>query len=399
MMPDLAVVTVVTRNYLHCARALAVSVRENNPGARVYICLVDRPPEPYDPSVEPGTVFFADELGIPDWTRLTFQYTGFEFACALKPFALRHVLCNLDHRSALYFDSDIQVYQDIQELRDTLRGGSFVLTPHLAEPQAVEGQLPTEHDILKAGVFNAGFVGVSRTDAGLKILNWWARHLGTACITDVASHLVCDQHWLEFVPALFDGVVIERRPAYNVAYWNLPQRELTWSEDGKPLVNGERLAFFHFSGFDADHPECLSRFAPVAAENVVVRQLMGRYVRRLDDLGRSECRSWGYAHDRLSDGTPIEAKWRESVRTRHPLVSSLDDPFDTKARCDLIGRLREAAAEVRLGRKDWVLQKEEDLEKRVSSLEEHVRMIESLPGVGPVWRLWRSWKGRNNSRC
>ncbi len=164
-MPDLAVVTVVTRNYLHYARALAVSVRETNPTVPVYICLVDRPPQPYDPSAEPGTVFFADELGTPDWKRFAFQYDGLELACALKPFAMRRVL-DEGLRGVLYLDSDGLVYGPLSGIRERLGSGPVALTPHLDSPLPEDGRSPSEATILRAGVFNGGFVAVSGTPGG-----------------------------------------------------------------------------------------------------------------------------------------------------------------------------------------------------------------------------------------
>lgn len=201
-MPDLAVVTVVTRNYLHYARALAVSVRETNPTVPVYICLVDRPPQPYDPSAEPGTVFFADELGTPDWKRFAFQYDGLELACALKPFAMRRVL-DEGLRGVLYLDSDGLVYGPLSGIRERLGSGPVALTPHLDSPLPEDGRSPSEATILRAGVFNGGFVAVSGTPGGRGFLSWWSERLRRECINDPPSGIFVDQQWLDEVPAFF----------------------------------------------------------------------------------------------------------------------------------------------------------------------------------------------------
>ena len=66
-----------------------------------------------------------------------------------------------------------------------------------------------------------------------------------------------DQRWVDFVPSFFEHHIL-KDPTYNVAYWNLHARTLTW--DGRRyLVDGAPLRFFHFSGFDFRKPWLLSR--------------------------------------------------------------------------------------------------------------------------------------------
>src|SRR5271169_5582292 len=97
-----AVVTIVTRNYLHFARALEISVRRVHPEADVIVCLVDKPPTDWQRDKEPFKVLFARELGIQNWNQFLFQYTPFELTCALKPFFLKHVLSTTDINKLLY---------------------------------------------------------------------------------------------------------------------------------------------------------------------------------------------------------------------------------------------------------------------------------------------------------
>src|SRR6188472_2813379 len=104
-MKELGIVTVVTRNYLAGARALANSLKRVAPDATFFICLVDRPPADWRVSEEPAVCFHADSLSIPDWKRFAFQYQPLELACALKPYAIRHVL-DRGFEKVLYVDGD-----------------------------------------------------------------------------------------------------------------------------------------------------------------------------------------------------------------------------------------------------------------------------------------------------
>ena len=49
------------------------------------------------------------------------------------------------------------------------------------------------------------------------------------------------------MPGYFDTAVV-RDPEYNVAWWNLSTRTVSWDGSGY-LVNGRPLGFFHFSGY------------------------------------------------------------------------------------------------------------------------------------------------------
>ncbi len=356
-MPDLAVVTVVTRNYLHYARALAVSVRETNPTVPVYICLVDRPPQPYDPSAEPGTVFFADELGTPDWKRFAFQYDGLELACALKPFAMRRVL-DEGLRGVLYLDSDGLVYGPLSGIRERLGSGPVALTPHLDSPLPEDGRSPSEATILRAGVFNGGFVAVSGTPGGRGFLSWWSERLRRECINDPPSGIFVDQQWLDEVPAFFPDARIERGPGYNVAYWNLGSRSVRRDAAGRLMANDEPLVYFHFSGFNPELPAELSRYQDRfrLADLPVVAGMTRGFVQRLDAQRRRECQQWSYAYSRLTDGTPIDRAWREAVRVGHASVAGVADPFVADALPDWKSRLEIAGQECAGRRLGWVLE-------------------------------------------
>jgi hypothetical protein len=50
-----------------------------------------------------------------------------------------------------------------------------------------------------------------------------------------------------------------RHPGYNVAYWNLHEREIT-RVDNRYLINGQPAIFFHLSGFRAEDPNTFSRY-------------------------------------------------------------------------------------------------------------------------------------------
>ena len=60
--------------------------------------------------------------------------------------------------------------------------------------------------ILHAGIFNLGFVAVSRS---ARLLDWWCARLRRDCIVDVTNARFVDQRWVDLVVGMFDHRVLE----------------------------------------------------------------------------------------------------------------------------------------------------------------------------------------------
>jgi glycosyltransferase involved in cell wall biosynthesis len=119
------------------------------------------------------------------------------------------------------------------------------------------------------------------------------------------------------VPCLFDHVIL-KDTAYNVAYWNLHGRRLAW-EDGRYTVDGERLRFFHFSGFDPRRPWVLSKHqldAPrvVLSEHPAVARLCREYARDLDAARDPAVEGLGYGWGTAAAGFSINRRMRQLYR-------------------------------------------------------------------------------------
>lgn len=330
MTNDWAIVTVVTRNYLHFARALALSVREIHPDARVIACVVDPLPAGVAEANEPFEILPFGALAIAQAQRFLFQYTPFELTCALKAYVLEHVFRSTQVSRLLYFDGDIQVCSSLAPLLANLESGDIVLTTHLSRPRDPGGLDRWEMDVLDTGIFNGGFLGVKNSPAGRAMLGWWKKRMEQLCKWEINHH---DQGWLDAVPALFDGVRIERGGQYNAAVWNLETREFSETPAGQILVDGQPLVFFHFASIDPGQDGRLSKVSrrPLGEEPAPVQRLFREYKKRLHGCGLAECVRWGYAHGRLADGTPIRPEWRELVRANHPQFAGVENPFNVPA--------------------------------------------------------------------
>ncbi len=249
---SLAFCTIATRDFLPWAIVLFDSIRRHHPSARLSLLYVGRDDEPSQlPDLE-GVEVLATRALVNAETEATLRrrYTVPEFCFSLKPRLLLHAL---DHGAerAIYLDSDIDVLAPLEEALISLEASSAVITPHLDAPLPMDGKLPNEVTILRAGSCNLGFVGVVDCEEDSRVARW-------GFVAPEAGYQG-DQKWMDLAPSLFPGVALLRDPGSNVACWNLHSRPVVF-EGTQAKVHGRPLAFFHFSGFDPDQPGVLSRY-------------------------------------------------------------------------------------------------------------------------------------------
>ncbi|MFZ6759541.1 glycosyltransferase [Undibacterium sp. Ji50W] len=329
-MKQLAIVTIVSNNYLHYARTLMQSVALHHPEAKPYCVIVDAD---LSPSAELSQEFEAiplSSLDLPFGDEFLFQYTILELNTAVKPWALQHLL-DLGHSQVLYIDPDIYLYKPLQEVTDLLNdGASVVLTPHLLEP-ITDTQNPTELSIRMAGTYNLGFCALSEQHVTRQFLKWWQAKLERNCVVDFPNGVFVDQSWVDLAPGLFDHVRVLRHPGYNVAYWNLAQRQFSGEAD-QYKVNQQDLVFFHFSGIDPQQPQNLSkhqnRFSLDTVEPIV-KTLVLQYCSNVVANGLDKFRNLPYAYARFKNDSLISAEMRKQYRLSPRLRKTMGEkPFE-----------------------------------------------------------------------
>jgi hypothetical protein len=322
--------TSFTFSYLDRASVLASSVRRHHPDWILWAFLVDREPTGVDLSgglaVFDRVVQVESLLG--DRTeRWIFGHDIVETCTGIKGQALERVLAEPDAEMAFYLDPDIAVFGSLQPLVDSLRepAVSILLTPHQLEPddrdQAI---IDNEIGSLRHGVFNLGFLGVAADDTGRGFARWWARRLDRWCHDDPAAGLFTDQRWCDLVPVFFPGTRIVRDPGCNVASWNLSRRrvEITPS-DGRIVVNGTDLRFFHFTKLGPIGDMMTRRYG---GTGTAVYELWAWY-RRQVLAGRDPRIPDGWWHyGSFDDGRRIPTAVRRLYRARRDLQTTHPSP-------------------------------------------------------------------------
>lgn len=255
--------TSICANYLGKALALSTSLKRWMPESIFIIALVEREiPAELEVSRYPAVdhiILAKDFIKCDSFDSWIFRHSIVEAATAIKGELLRHLYRRFgEAQHFIYIDPDTFVYSPFDELFIELTNAPIVLTPHLDVP----GNLEMELSSLKHGVFNLGFLAIARHPESEKFLDWWADRLDFACYDDIPNGIFTDQKWINLIPGFFPVAVL-RHPGYNFATWSLMDRKLSLGNDGLYLVNGERLRFTHFSGFDGGtFHKCIEKWAP-----------------------------------------------------------------------------------------------------------------------------------------
>lgn len=313
---EIVACTVVARNYLPAARVLARSFREHHPNARFEVLVVDDLKREVEEGREPFGVIRLDDIGIEhdEVLQMAAIYDVMELCTAVKAWLLNSLLHD-GANVAIYLDPDIKVYGSLEEVIEGALGPGIVLTPHATRPMPRDSLSKSEAEILLSGIYNLGFIAVS--PLAYEFLSFWQERLRRDCIVDPANMLFVDQRWVDFVPGMWPAHIIHD-PTYNVAYWNLDHRELSF-EDGQYLVDGLPLHFFHFSGYSPDYPYILSKHQGnkpriLLSEHPAVARICDEYGAELLASGYRSDAKVEYGYGRLANGLVLDKYMRRLYR-------------------------------------------------------------------------------------
>ncbi|MDE3237216.1 MAG: hypothetical protein KGO81_14805 [Bacteroidota bacterium] len=271
--------SVCSANHLAYAKTMADSFTAHHPEYSVIIGLVDRIEGRFGVAAfQPYIIIEAEEMGITKFAQMSQQYTIIELNCAIKPFLAQYIFNTYQPEILLYLDTDIFIYQPLLPVERLLEKNDIVLTPHFTTPVTDEKE-PRERDILRSGLYNAGFIGMKKSTTVDAFLQWWSSRLVDQCYYNFAEGMGVDQNWLNLVPLFFDNVAICHHKGINVAYWNLHERVFSVKENLVMVNEKEPLIFLHISGYKFNFPDQLSlhqtRF--VLSELPILKKLLDDY--------------------------------------------------------------------------------------------------------------------------
>jgi hypothetical protein len=238
------VFTVAANNYLNYVDVLGRSLKKYNPDMDFVVIIADSLSVEieYD-KINCNKYIFIDEI-INDkelLADLSEKYTVTEFCTTIKPDCYLYFANHCGVEKIVYLDPDIKLYSPIIEVFCELETNDVVLTPHVCSPTP-DGTDPSDHNLMKTGVFNLGFLAMKINDETRDFLCWWKDKLYKFGQKDIANGYFYDQIWWMLGVCFLDKVKILRHLGYNICNWNLQDRIL--------INDGVQLRFFHFSHFD-----------------------------------------------------------------------------------------------------------------------------------------------------
>jgi glycosyltransferase involved in cell wall biosynthesis len=312
------VCTIIAKNYLAQARVLARSFAEHHPDVRFHVLVIDETDGWIDAAAEPFELVTIGQLGIERFQDMAVMYDVLELSTAVKPWLLKWLLDRSADSAVVYLDPDMRLYGPLDEMFAAVAEHGLVLSPHNLEPMPRDGKKPSEQDILIAGVYNLGFVGINSGAFADELLEWWAIRLERDCIVDPERGYFVDQRWMDFAPAMAESFHLLRDPGFNVAYWNLHARSIS-QRDGAWWVRGDvPLRLFHFSGYDHRRPDTLSKHQDrvVLAEHAELQRLCDDYAAELAEQGVTEVSRHPYTFATTASGVPLDGVLRRFYRER-----------------------------------------------------------------------------------
>lgn len=251
-----AAFTICARNYLAQALVLHRSFTAHHPDADFHVVLVDRRDEALAARFPHIRITWVEDLGLPDFAAHALRFDVIEFSTNVKPHCLSLLLAH--YETAMYIDPDMVAFDTLEPVYEALAGHSIVVTPASTTP-ILDGHRPDDIEFLRVGVFNLGFIAVSRTEEAHRFLRWWSDRCLAHGFHDTPSGVFVDQKWVNLAPCYFEGCRILKDPGINMAQWNLHERTLS-VVDGRYVVNGAvPLRLFHFSSFDPHRPRAIAK--------------------------------------------------------------------------------------------------------------------------------------------
>jgi len=322
--------TSFTLSYLNRARVLAKTLKTQHPDWPIWAIVVDCAPldmavnweaEPFD------KVLFLPDLIEQNPEAWIFGHTIVEACTAIKGVAARRILSEPNCDKLIYLDPDIAVFNDLDDVSRLLDNASIVLTPHqVKQVSSADNRAIVDNEItsLSHGAYNLGFLAISGCDEGRAFCEWWDDRLRYWCVDQKDTGLFVDQKWCDLAPCLFANVSILRDPGYNVASWNLRNRELRFGADGIAYVNGRPLRFFHFTKLGPVGDVMTRRYA---GRNHEIHELWAWYRNEVaaNSALSFEPNYWHYGS--FDNGVAVTEPIRRLYRDRQDLKNAFPNPF------------------------------------------------------------------------
>lgn len=319
-----AIFSVCNIAYLPKALVLADSLQKNG-AAKLKIYLFDRFSTAVDcrQFEDIAEIIWIEDVGLDSFNQYAFKYDITEFSTSLKPWLTLGLLKEFE--KVIFLDPDTCVFSAIDPVLRLLDSQDIVLTPHYITPNE-----SSDLGMMRFGSFNLGFFAVRKTNESVRFLTWWSERCLNICYFETQFGLSTDQKWISIAPCFFPTLHVCFDLGWNVAFWNMHERSIVQDGDSFNVNNKFPLIFFHFSSFDEENPEFLSKrpFADKALLRKDFMPLVDIYKGALDGF-KKLVPAVAYSYDQMSNGDYISPTLRRAYASVLNELPADHDPFDS----------------------------------------------------------------------
>jgi len=266
---------------------------------------------------------------IERFNELSFKYEMDEFLAAVRPVLALKLLEK--SKKVIFLDPDIKVFSKLNNIESELDKYSVLLTPHYNTPEDFDPMLD-DAGMMKFGCYNLGFFGVNNSQESKDFLSWWYKRLMENCVKESHHGFSVDQRWVSISTCFFENIKVSFNLGLNVAFWNLHERKLT-KNDGHYYVNEKSpLTFFHFSSFDRNKPEILSKRQikvdmELVHNNKTIQEICKEYAEELNYITNLFTGiDMDYPYDYFDNGRYITPLLRKAYAARINEFKDVENP-------------------------------------------------------------------------
>ncbi len=252
--------TYFDHRYLPRGRAMIRSLREVGETAQVVVLALDARTAEGVADLDGVVVVTVSELeaAYPALSTVKGTRSEMEFVFTLTPWLTLHAMSLVPAGAwTTYLDADLFFFSAVQPVYDEMSNASVAIIPHRF-PRLQQWRL-------KYGTYNVGWVSFRRDDEGLTCLTWWADRCLEWCYDTPSEGRFADQGYLDRFEEITSALAIIGHPGADLAPWNLAGHRVTRSQDGRSLIDGFPLVFFHFHGVTVNEGRYYFKHLPYLA--------------------------------------------------------------------------------------------------------------------------------------